>query len=55
MGKIMDDAMAAYEARIQAQVEMVKLRELGDKYQFNLVILFGEGRGFGRLRPNPSL
>jgi len=31
MGKIMDDAMAAYEARIQAQVEMVKLRELGDK------------------------
>lgn len=31
MGKIMDDAMAAYEARIQAQVEMVKLRETGDK------------------------
>jgi len=31
MGKIMDDAMCAYEARIQAQVEMVKLREQGDK------------------------
>lgn len=31
MSKIMDDAMAAYETRIQAQVEMVKIRELGDK------------------------
>lgn len=31
MGDIMDDAMSAYEARIQAQVEMVKFREQGDK------------------------
>jgi len=35
MGKIMDDAMAAYEARIQAQVEMVKIRELGDRETAN--------------------
>jgi len=31
MSKIMDDAMSAYEARVQAQVEMVKLKETGDK------------------------
>merc|ERR1712048_1005452 len=31
MSKIMDDAMAAYEARVQAQVEMVKIKEQGDK------------------------
>lgn len=31
MSKIMDDAMTAYEARTQAQVEMVKIKEQGDK------------------------
>jgi len=31
MGKIMDETMHAYEARVQAQVELVKLREQGDK------------------------
>jgi len=31
MGKIMEDAMCAYEARVNAQVEMIKLKDQADK------------------------